>query len=55
MSTQPLTHGTVPQRLALTRELMSREGINALLVPSADPHCRVTGRGGNGCPAFMAR
>ena len=38
MSTQPLTHGTVPQRLARTRELMSREGIFALLVPSADPH-----------------
>ena len=38
MSTQPLTQGTVPQRLARTRELMSREGIHALLVPSADPH-----------------
>ena len=38
MSTQPLTHGTVPQRLARTRELMSHEGIYALLVPSADPH-----------------
>ncbi len=38
MSTQPLTHGTVPQRLARTRKLMSREGIFALLVPSADPH-----------------
>ncbi|MEB0047209.1 MULTISPECIES: aminopeptidase P family protein [unclassified Pseudomonas] len=38
MSTQPLTHGLVPQRLAQTRELMSREGIYALLVPSADPH-----------------
>jgi Xaa-Pro aminopeptidase len=38
MSTQPLTHGTVPQRLARIRELMSREGIHALLVPSADPH-----------------
>ncbi|SEN08638.1 Xaa-Pro aminopeptidase [Pseudomonas sp. ok272] len=38
MSTQPLTQGTVPQRLAQTRELMTREGIHALLVPSADPH-----------------
>lgn len=38
MSTQPLTHATVPQRLAHIRELMSREGIHALLVPSADPH-----------------
>ncbi|MCK1792259.1 aminopeptidase P family protein [Pseudomonas violetae] len=38
MSTQPLNNGSVPQRLAQTRELMSREGIHALLVPSADPH-----------------
>lgn len=38
MSTQSLTNGVVPQRLARTRELMSREGIHALLVPSADPH-----------------
>ncbi|OLF52305.1 aminopeptidase P family protein [Pseudomonas chlororaphis] len=38
MSMQPLTNGVVPQRLARTRERMSREGIHALLVPSADPH-----------------
>ncbi|WP_085577902.1 MULTISPECIES: aminopeptidase P family protein [unclassified Pseudomonas] len=38
MSTQTLTDGSVPQRLAHTRELMRREGIHALLVPSADPH-----------------
>ncbi|MDR6961732.1 Xaa-Pro aminopeptidase [Pseudomonas brassicacearum] len=38
MSTEPLTHGLVPQRLARIRQLMSREGIDALLVPSADPH-----------------
>lgn len=38
MSTQTLTEGSVPQRLAQTRELMRREGIHALLVPSADPH-----------------
>ncbi|WP_210639720.1 aminopeptidase P family protein [Pseudomonas sp. Tri1] len=38
MSTKPLTHGLVPQRLARIRQLMSREGIHALLVPSADPH-----------------
>ncbi|WP_460122213.1 aminopeptidase P family protein [Pseudomonas sp. S2_C03] len=38
MSTQPSINGSVPQRLAQTRELMSREGIYALLVPSADPH-----------------
>ena len=38
MSTQPSTNGSVPQRLAHTRELMRREGIHALLVPSADPH-----------------
>lgn len=38
MNTQSLINGSVPQRLAQTRELMSREGIHALLVPSADPH-----------------
>lgn len=38
MSTQPSINGSVPERLAQTRELMSREGIHALLVPSADPH-----------------
>ncbi|MGC5701003.1 aminopeptidase P family protein [Pseudomonas sp. NFXW11] len=38
MSTQPSTQGVVPQRLARVRQLMSREGIHALLVPSADPH-----------------
>ncbi|MCP1446763.1 Xaa-Pro aminopeptidase [Pseudomonas sp. GGS8] len=38
MSTQPSINGLVPRRLAQTRELMSREGIHALLVPSADPH-----------------
>ncbi|KAE9640831.1 aminopeptidase P family protein [Pseudomonas sp. PB106] len=38
MSTQTLTEGSVPRRLAHTRELMRREGIHALLVPSADPH-----------------
>ncbi|TWC06619.1 MULTISPECIES: aminopeptidase P family protein [unclassified Pseudomonas] len=38
MSTEPLTHGLVPQRLVRIRQLMSREGIHALLVPSADPH-----------------
>lgn len=38
MSTEPLPHELVPQRLARIRQLMSREGIHALLVPSADPH-----------------
>lgn len=38
MSTQPSTPGQVPQRLARIRQLMSQEGIHALLVPSADPH-----------------
>jgi Xaa-Pro aminopeptidase len=38
MNTQSLINGSVPQRLAQTRDLMSREGIHALLVPSADPH-----------------
>lgn len=38
MSTEPSPHGLVPQRLTRVRQLMSREGIHALLVPSADPH-----------------
>ncbi|WP_448649424.1 aminopeptidase P family protein [Pseudomonas corrugata] len=38
MSTEPLSHERVPQRLARIRQLMSLEGIHALLVPSADPH-----------------
>ncbi|AXA56355.1 M24 family metallopeptidase [Pseudomonas thivervalensis] len=38
MSTEPSHHGLVPQRLTQVRQLMSREGIHALLVPSADPH-----------------
>ncbi|MFW9269771.1 aminopeptidase P family protein [Pseudomonas sp. D2-30] len=38
MSTEPLTPGEVPQRLARIRQLMSEEGVHALLVPSADPH-----------------
>jgi Xaa-Pro aminopeptidase len=38
MNTQSSINGSVPQRLAQTRQLMSREGIHALLVPSADPH-----------------
>ena len=38
MSTQSLNQGAVVQRLARTRALMSQSGIQALLVPSADPH-----------------
>ncbi|NBA95990.1 aminopeptidase P family protein [Pseudomonas sp. R5(2019)] len=38
MSKQPLSQGTVVARLARVREVMNREGIDALLVPSADPH-----------------
>ncbi|WP_053146302.1 aminopeptidase P family protein [Pseudomonas sp. P97.38] len=38
MSTEPLTHGLVPQRLARLRQRMNQQGIHALLVPSADPH-----------------
>ena len=38
MSTKPFTHGEVPQRLAMIRELMSHRNIYALLVPSTDPH-----------------
>ncbi|MDO7898296.1 aminopeptidase P family protein [Pseudomonas citrulli] len=38
MSTEPLTPGLVPQRLARIRQRMNQQGIHALLVPSADPH-----------------
>lgn len=38
MDTQSKTSGVVAQRLAKARALMSREGIDAWLVPSADPH-----------------
>lgn len=38
MNTQSKTTGVAMQRLAQARALMSREGIDAWLVPSADPH-----------------
>lgn len=38
MNTQIKTNGVVAERLAQARALMSREGIDAWLVPSADPH-----------------
>jgi len=38
MSTQSKTNGVIAERLSLTRALMSRERIDAYLVPSADPH-----------------
>jgi Xaa-Pro aminopeptidase len=38
MNTQIKTNGLVAERLAQARALMSREGIDAWLVPSADPH-----------------
>ncbi|QAX81961.1 aminopeptidase P family protein [Candidatus Pseudomonas adelgestsugas] len=38
MSAQLLIHGTIPNRLAHTRELMNRKSIHTLLIPSADPH-----------------
>ena len=38
MSTQPSTNAGVPQRLVHVGQLMNREGIHTLLVPSADPH-----------------
>lgn len=38
MNTQSKTGGEALQRLAQARALMSREGIDAWLVPSADPH-----------------
>lgn len=38
MNTQSSTQGAVNTRLARIREVMQREGVDALLVPSADPH-----------------
>lgn len=38
MSLTPSATFSVPERLRATRALMQREGIDALLVPSADPH-----------------
>lgn len=38
MSTQSSTLNEVPARLAQIRAVMAREGVDALLVPSADPH-----------------
>ena len=38
MSTQLLNQGSVVQRLARVRSVMSEHGVHALLVPSTDPH-----------------
>ncbi len=38
MNTQSSTQGAVSARLAAIRQVMNREGVDALLVPSADPH-----------------
>ena len=38
MSLTPSAHFSVSERLRQTRAIMQREGIDALLVPSADPH-----------------
>lgn len=38
MNTQSSTQGAVNARLAAVRQVMNREGVGALLVPSADPH-----------------
>ncbi|MGG7599609.1 aminopeptidase P family protein [Pseudomonas sp. WC1] len=38
MNSQSPLHEPVPARLARVREAMAREGVAALLVPSADPH-----------------
>ncbi|WP_194790837.1 aminopeptidase P family protein [Pseudomonas sp. UFMG81] len=38
MNSQSPLQQTVPARLARVRELMAGEGVDALLVPSADPH-----------------
>ncbi|MDD0976107.1 aminopeptidase P family protein [Pseudomonas fontis] len=38
MNSQPTTQDAVSVRLVQMREVMKREGVDALLVPSADPH-----------------
>jgi Xaa-Pro aminopeptidase len=38
MSTESASNGQVPKRLAQVREVMASRGVDALLVPSADPH-----------------
>ncbi|MFS0827696.1 aminopeptidase P family protein [Pseudomonas phoenicis] len=38
MSNQSLVLPTVPHRIAQMREVMQRAGVDALLIPSADPH-----------------
>jgi len=38
MNTQSSTQGAVNARLAAVRQVMDRQGVDALLVPSADPH-----------------
>lgn len=38
MNIQSSTQGAVNARLAAVRQVMNREGVSALLVPSADPH-----------------
>lgn len=59
MNVQTTIKQSVPERLARVREVMAREGIDALLVPSADPHLSeylpAIGRAAAGCPASMGR
>lgn len=38
MNTEAVTASAIPARLARVRELMSQRGVQALLVPSSDPH-----------------
>ncbi len=38
MNVQTTIQQSVPERLARVRQVMAREGVDALLVPSADPH-----------------
>ena len=38
MNTEAVIPSVIPARLARVRELMSQRGVQALLVPSADPH-----------------
>lgn len=59
MNVQTTLEQSVPQRLARVRQAMAAGGIDALLVPSADPTfqntCPATGRGASGCRVFTAR
>ena len=58
MNVQTTIEQSVPERLARVRAVMAGR-VDALLVPSADPHlpsiCRATGKGVGGCRALRVR